>query len=375
MRYCLLLTLLFVIHIGKAQKKLSDDIQSLKIVTLALDQMYNFDFEIAKSTINKLGKPYEKHPAAPYFLSMCIKNEYYPILKNSPQYSPYLALIEQTLYRCQQILDSKPNDPEALFFSLAARGDLALFYSKQNELLKVIQEIRIAYSYMKTALQLKKQYSEFYFFSGLYYFYLEQYPITHPSVKPFMILFEKGNKAQGFADLKSGSQLATFTQNESLIFLSGLYNKYETRPDLSLPFIETLVSKYPNNLNFTQRYFEVLIELKKYDLAMLQAKKLINSQIPFFQISGKIYETIVLEKTNSSLNNLHQNLLLHLNEYFKNNRKSEDLLVMTYSCMARICIKEKNYNKAKAYYQKVIEKTENVSYKKEADDFFKNQKQ
>lgn len=372
----LILIVLSILSVGftnnLGQNDLLKDPQSIALVQMALEKMYNFEFEEAYKIFEPVKEKYPKNGASSFFKSLCLTTEYAPINSANPVYNEYFSLLQLTLNQSSKILEDNPNDPESLFFNLGTHGYLALLYSKDNQFLKSMKEALTAYKQMKQALKLRDQNPDFYFFSGLYYYYLDQYPEVHPMVKPLMVFFDEGNRVKGLLELEHATKHGLFTKTEAKFFMAFVLMKYENKPLQALQFIQEIALKYPKNLNFQAKFIETLIASGKYEQAEVLLQKFVSTKSKYYEVVYLIYQGLLNEKHHKKHDIAKQMFLKALENISKSGRNTTELESYGYAGLARIELSKGNKKGATSYYNKCLEIAEYTSIRNEAKNYFKN---
>ncbi|MBW8051669.1 MAG: hypothetical protein FVQ77_15295 [Cytophagales bacterium] len=341
-----------------SQNYIVDDKVSEELIVKGIDKLYNYEFEEAEVFFKKLKVRLPHHPIYPLLMALMTYWEMMPVFDNKALFDQQEAYLARVLELSDSLLENDENNVELFYAKLTAHSYLSLLHSENNSSLQAVNEARKAYAYMKKGFKLKEQYPEFYFSTGLYNYYVVQYPETHPLYKPFMFFFPGGDKQKGLKQLKLAAQKAVFSKVEALEYLAHIYLKYESSPYKAIEFTQKLVDHYPKNLYMVTRHTEALIASAKYEDARPFISKLMNSGNDFFIMTGQLFVAITREK-------YMQNYLVAKTWYLKaitSGDKFEDFahdyLSFAYTGLARIAIKEGNDKKAEKYYKKALDLTE-----------------
>ncbi len=192
--------------------------------------------------------------------------ENYPLTVTSPQRQSYEKEMLHAIELCEK--KSHPDDEaEYLLCNLGARGMLLLFYADNDLSMNVISMASNTYQLVKRTFDLTDVYADFYFFTGLYNYYREAYPESHPVYKPLALLFPKGDKAKGLKELKIASKNAIILKAEAYSFLNGIYMNFENNFREAEFYSKSLYELYPNNTAYLTEYIKNLLLIKEYDRA------------------------------------------------------------------------------------------------------------
>lgn len=262
-----------------------------------MDSIYNLNFPFANDIVNQIEQRISQHPGVFLLRAFLVSQEYVPLREGTNEYNEFVHYLVRSLEESNKFLEKNDKDVEGIFFNMAAHSYLTQLYAGNGNNLKAAGEAKNAYNYIKPGFDLIDKFPDFYFPSGLYNYYREEYPEIHPYFKAVVWLFRSGDKQLGLEMLKKGTENALFTRTESLFYLGHIYLRYENKPQMSLPYAEKLIHFYPRNLIFNILYVENLLRIKNYFKALPYIKLLRNSDKAFFRYTGEIFYGIYLEKT------------------------------------------------------------------------------
>lgn len=245
------------------------DSVSLSLVKTGIENIYNFRFSEAEKLCQSLNKSYPEHPVI-YLLRGMIKYwQNYPLIPTSVLRSAY----EKDMRKCIELCETgkgKTDDAEFLLADLSARGMLLLFYADNNLSGEVIPLATSTYQLIMRSFDYTSQYNDFYFFTGLYNYYRETYPVAYPLYKIVAFLFPKGDKEKGLAELNIVASNSIFLKAEATSFLSGIYTSFENDFSKARDYSKSLYELYNRNLQYRVLYIKNLLLTKKYDEAEKQ---------------------------------------------------------------------------------------------------------
>jgi hypothetical protein len=356
---------LFFLFFNNANAQILRDNESKQLIISGLDKLYNYEFKEADILLQKVKAKYPNHPVTP-LLSAVQLNWQYLDIAHMPKVA---ALHKQYLEKCVELtepmIDDKDKFAEAVFFMLTSHGYIALSNTYSKEYLKAANEARKAYGYLKDGFKLMEKNPEFYATTGLYNFYIEQYPETHPIVKPAMIFFANGNKKLGLDYLDMASKKALFSKIEATYYLAHIYLKYENLPAKSLIYSTLLAEKYPNNLIFLMRNIEGLVLAGKYEEAIPKIEILRKNPDKVYQLSADVFDGIIAEKFKKN-DKLAASFYWASFKFQRDEQYTKNYHAMAYAGIARIYNRMNDKAKAKEYYEKCLDIAEYKSLIQEA---------
>ena len=243
--------LFFFFHTSASSQNLVYNDQEIKIlIKSGLDKTYNFEFDSAEKIYAQVKVKYPLNPAYNFLMAL---NSYWKMFyfnNYKEKSSEYLKFLEDALQQTEQLDKIAHNNPETIFFYLAIHSSFALYFVQNKEKMKAVGSAKKTYDNIRNGYPLKEKYAELYFSSGIYDFYREQYPITHPVYKSFLWMFAPGSKQKGLQELLMASKYSVFSRTEAKFYLVMILLKYENDPTGALLHADGLIKQYPKNMNF-----------------------------------------------------------------------------------------------------------------------------
>lgn len=371
MKHLLFLLTLFISIIAFSQRKIYTDSLGTTLGKKALNKIYNY--EEAEKIIEKEIKPlYEFHPAYPLLKSFVYYHKSIPLLGENPYEIEHLESLKQAIEYAQKMLDKDEEDVEATFFMMLSSSFLALFHAENENYFKAMSEAKTTYSYIKQGIDLKNQNADFYLSSGLYNYYVVQYPENKPIVKPLMWFFPNGSKKKGLEWMKIGAKKGFFTKVEALMYLTHVHLKYEESYSEAVKYGQKLSNLYPKNSWYLAQYAETLLANKEYEKAKVKLDVLIKSDQEYFQMVAYVLLGIYYEKGKQNYSLAQEYYIKGKKIGEKNLKYSYDYLGFCYAGNARIALSKSNKEKVKVWYEKTLEVSEYPTIKREAQNFLDN---
>lgn len=286
-----------------AQSYFLSDTLFVKRVEKNIDSIYNYNFELVDNIYTELLRKYPNHPFPDLFYSTSLYWKYFPIIPGCSSEELYLKKINSAIDKAEKMLEKNENNPEAIFFHLMSRMLIMQYYADNSLSSKVVTHLGPAYKMVSKGFELKNNLSDFNFSTGVYNYYREYYPKTHPVYKPFAYFFPDGDAKLGLKQLEYNWQHGVFLHSESLFFLAYINLYFEKDYRNALKYVKQLEKEFPNNLLYISYNLQTLLLLNKYNKANTLISKLENSphENDFFKITAKIYRGIICEKKEKDL--------------------------------------------------------------------------
>ncbi|TAF63265.1 MAG: tol-pal system protein YbgF [Cytophagales bacterium] len=364
---------------AKKPQMLINDPQLRIDIVLAINDMYNFQFDKAEQQYDWFMQKYPEHPM-PYFLKAL--NTWWKILPHlgldyREHDAAFLNYLDQTIYYAERLKKTSDDDIEAFFFLSAAYAFKGRIHGERKNWAKAIGAVKNAITYLHKGEELNQNNIELMFGRGLYNYYAVWLPNEYAMLKPVMALFKKGDKTLGLEQLKNAALNAFYTQTEAQYFLTEIYRNEENKPQEAFHLTEYLHKTYPENACFHRDFTVLCFTLGKYELveplSYRMLERLQAQQIGYNGIDGRYanYFLGYLEKTRGNKEKSYDFFLKAMDFAEKINAYEYGYYHSTLYNLADYAMQEKNYLKAALYYNKLKKYAKkDTIYYKDAKKFF-----
>lgn len=351
----LLLITLFGFEVGHCQENvLFDNPEYLSMVDKGGNYIYNGSFDSAVMMIDTLAGYLPEHPLIPMMRAMNEAWKDQPINTQSKYYPAHEKYIMEVIAKCEAIKVKSPDDIEALFFEMSARGLLAEYYADEGSAFKALSEAKVTYDLIKQAMELTDRSPEFYFLSGLYNYFREKYPERHPIYKPFVWVFKAGDIDTGLMQLDRAVQKSSIVKIEAALYLAYIWLRYENNPLEAKGYLSDLNNQYPKNNYFIAKLMECLILLKQYEEALPLIRQLQATDNAYYNMCGAIYmgHYMFNKKKNKEEGKVYfQNGIMIGNDFPNRGGYYRSVAFLG---LGQIAILNKQYDLAEEYFEKVL---------------------
>jgi hypothetical protein len=259
--------------------------------TQAINLMYNFKFEEARRQFLWLKQFYAEHPL-PYFLLGL--NEWWQMMPNLEVEDHDLAFeayMDTSIMKAKVLYDIDKMKVEGAFFLSASYGFQARLYSERKKWLKSAGSANKALKYLDDCREKEELSPELQFGDGLYNYFSVWIPENYPQLRPFLILFEKGDKELGLEQLREVAHNAFYTRTEAQYWLMRILFTEENDYQAALHESEYLNKTYPDNAYFHRYYARLLFHSGRYARAKVLAEDLLmkvdSSYTGYEAVSGR----------------------------------------------------------------------------------------
>lgn len=314
----IILVLVLIALQGSGQKRLLENPGILSDIEDCISATYNCNFPVAHNIILDVEKNIPDHPVVDFLKSFILYWEYYPITPGHKKEDEFVDHMENCIRKSEAWVKREPEELEAIFFDLFSRAFYVMFWADNGKPGKVFPHLNVLYQRTMQGFDLKEEFSEFYFTTGLYNYYIKAYPEKHPAYKPIVIFFREGNQEKGLEQLEYCSNNAIFLKVEAKFFLSLIYLNYEKDLEIASSYAADLYREFPQNSFYTGKYLEILLFNRKYFFAPVLLKNLENREDPFSRMQFHLYHAYYLEKYEKRLEEARNeyNSALEISEQF-----------------------------------------------------------
>ncbi|UBM57932.1 tetratricopeptide repeat protein [Marinilongibacter aquaticus] len=319
----------------------------------ALDKIYNFEFTEAEHELQPLYSKYKDHPVSHLLRATWLYWKYRPVAQNAVQAKAYLNELEKCIALGERLIRVPKYKAEATFYLLSAHGFISKFHHFNHDYIKAAFEAKNAYSYLKDGFDYMDVNPDFLFTSGLYQYYREQYPESHPQVKPIVYFFKEGNKAEGLVNMRRAVKVALFSQVEAADYLGGICLKYESRNREALQIYSNLHKKYPKNPDFLLRYIEVLAANGLFDDVQKNVGRLRSYSGSDYQVAYHLFKGEFDQHRGEF--DLAKKEFLQCVELEPDGYHTDDMKAAAYLQLGKIAFSEKRYPAAKQYLKACLD--------------------
>lgn len=308
-----------------------------------------------------------EHPVVPMLKALDILWEHIPLVTVDTIFTKFRANLYEVIRLASKLGRKKDEDPEAIFFEMAARGLLAEYYADDGQYMKAISEASKAYGLLKQGFDLTEEVPEFYFTVGIYNYFREKYPEKYPVYKPFMWLFKSGDAEKGLEQIKIACEKTVISRVEAYVYLSYIYLRYEYKPRRAQQYLIDLNRDYPNNPYIQTKLLESLTSGNDFEKASLEMiRGLAESDRPYYQLAGRAFWGFYEERVNANTSNAiyHYKVGLKAGSDIKGHGEFYKSLV--YLGLGRIHYQREEYDQAEDYLEEALRFAETKYIEEEA---------
>ncbi|HRJ98304.1 MAG TPA: hypothetical protein PL089_01655 [Ignavibacteria bacterium] len=230
-----------------------------------IEHVYHLKFDSADIEFKEVVRMEPQNPAGYFFLTVVDWWKINIEKENEDLDEKFMEKVEKVIDVCDERLDKNENDDMALFYKGGALGYRGLVNSIRESWLKAAEDGREALNLLQKAHEINKNNKEVIFGVGLYNYFADYIPERYPVVKPLMLIFPKGDKLKGLAQIKETSVSAKYAKTEARFVLAYLYLIYENNYFETEIYSKPLHEEYPENPIFEKYLYNSYAGLGKWN--------------------------------------------------------------------------------------------------------------
>lgn len=248
-----LLTIIFISVVSIFAQNY-DWVRHDSLIKAGYNQLYNVQFTNAEETFSIIEKEYPLHPSGKFFQSMIL---WWKILVNPNNENNDAILINQlneVINFCDKILDKNKNNKDAILFKGCAFGLKTELRALRENWLRAVLDGRKALKLISRCYEIDPKNIDLQFAFGLYHYLIDVINERSLVLKPWMYLFEDGNKTRGLRELENVALKGRYARIEARFFLQVFNYMYEHNYKESLKWGKYLLDEFPPNPCFKKYY-------------------------------------------------------------------------------------------------------------------------
>lgn len=343
--------------------------------TEAVNNMYNFKFDVSDAYFVELQVKHPEHPMPYFLLALSDWWKMMPSLSNSdedfssPYQKSFIENLDLAIDKGEALLDKNKDNAEASFFLCAAHGFKGQFFADKKEYMKAAMQGKSALKYLDGFKGKGSLSPEFLFGESLFNYYSEWIKEEYPLLKPIVSLFPKGSKTKGIAQLKECAHNAFYTRIEAQYYLMRIYyyekeqtKGEETNIQKAFSYARYLSNFFPDNPYFQRMHARLAYELgymSECETICYDINYKVNIGMPGYdeKFTGRYASyflgKILYEKNNYEKSIFYFNKVIAFAE--SNNLNNMGYSLSAYYHMGMIEKSKGNLEASKIYFGKVIE--------------------
>jgi tetratricopeptide (TPR) repeat protein len=232
-------------------------------ISLAVNNMYNFNFTDAEREFRFIKYDYPKHPLPDFLLGLSQWWRIMPNLDDESFDARFVMHMDSAIYKAEKLLEIDENNKEGAFFLAAAHGFKGRLYSERRSWRKATYAGSQALKYLDVGKSGTDAFfhPELMFGDALFNYYREWIPENYPLLKPILVFFPRGDKQIGLEQLREVSKNSFYSRTEAQYFLMRILYYEEKDVEGGYEMARYLHQTFPNNAYF-HRFYVMLSYLR-----------------------------------------------------------------------------------------------------------------
>lgn len=257
------------------------------LIHQGMNEAYNFQFEAAEKTFNKILELKPNSPEGYYRISLI---HFWIFLgsRDEGEYQTFLKFADLAQQKADKLLDKNKKDYLTKYISGNLYSFRAMAQATNNKSVDAFWSCKNAVNYYEDVLKQNPRYYDAYLGLGLFDYAMSFVPDFLKWAVNLTGL--SSDKARGFKYIKTAYKKGINCKTEAAFHLSKVYTDYLAEYDSAFILLQDLSSKFPKNALFNYQYAVSLIKAKQLDRALPILDRVIqlnNKKMP--QITALAY--------------------------------------------------------------------------------------
>ena len=215
-----------------------------------LNLLYDMEFEAARARFDSIDTRYPNHPVGPFLKGLNIWWSIMLDLSDTSHDEAFMNAMNETIDRCDALLDDTPDHFDATFFKGAALGFRGRLRSNRGNWFKATLDGKRAIGYVREVAQQAPENNDYVFGKGMYDYYAAIIPEQYPVSKALMWMLPDGDRERGLDLIRRAAEKGWYIQTEAVYFLTQIHYLYEKDFQTASDRVGSLRKAHPNNSYF-----------------------------------------------------------------------------------------------------------------------------
>lgn len=229
-----------------------------------VDLIYNLRFDAAERHFEAIIEAEPDNPLGYFFRTMVAWWRVLIDLDDESHDEAFYAQLEQCIEVCDRRLAEDPMDFDAILFKGGAIGFRGRLRGDRGQYLKAARDGLRCLPLLEKSRQLEPGNKDILFGQGIYNYFAEVMPQRHRIIRPIMIFLPDGDRELGLRQLDEVAREGMYARTEAAYFLAQIYRIFEEGALKSLPYLEELYARYPDNALFHRYTARILVEVGRW---------------------------------------------------------------------------------------------------------------
>ncbi len=237
------------------------------LILAGINQIYDIKFEEAYGTFEKVRQVAPHNPAGKFFDAMVTWWQILLDLNNTRFDELFYTKLQNVINQCDSILETSPDNYDALFYKGGALGFRGRLLSVRHEWVKAALDGKDALPIVGKIAKVYPDNKDIQLGLGIYNYYAAVIPEKFPFVKPLMYLFPRGNRELGLSQLEIAATEGHYAKYETRYFLLMINFDFEKNYAEALRYCKILLSDFPNNPKFENFLARIYFRTRSFNKA------------------------------------------------------------------------------------------------------------
>jgi tetratricopeptide (TPR) repeat protein len=215
----------------------------------AINSLYNLKYQEAEQRCNEVITMAPGDPRGHFIKGMAYFYKY-RLQQNKADYNRFMQLTQNTIAVCENVLKSRPNDSQALFYmggSYGYRG-ICRFFNPEERMKTITQSLwdgKKGYDYLNDAVKADPNNADAQMGFGLFNCLVAQAPaVIKPAIKLAGFTTDRN---LGLKQLENAAVTGIYTRPEAQYWLSTFYQEMEETAPRAIYHLKNLTVQFPQN--------------------------------------------------------------------------------------------------------------------------------
>ncbi|MEL7832719.1 tetratricopeptide repeat protein [Fodinibius sp. Rm-B-1B1-1] len=346
---------------------------------VAVDSVYNFNFESAEQKLQPWKEQYPDHPLWSLFEGMQL---WWTVLSDLNDHShdrEFIKQMKKTDYVASKLLHDQSKHVDGLLIKAISNGYTARQYANREKWISSINYGREAIKAYNYLLDVQPNLKDLKLAEGLKLYYLDYIPDRYPAVKTVSWAMPNGNQEKGLQFIRRASKEGVFARAEATYFLGNINYNYEKEFDIAVRHFEELYEQYPHNNYYVRILVKSYYRQQQFANALQVIEESVNrwekKELPH---KGILKEELLTWKGRILEQEGNKNeALTCFKKAFEISKKlpntqSRPFYVVSGYYAGKLLHEEGSTEQAKSYLKNVVQSNVKKSYREQANELIKN---
>lgn len=247
-----------------------------ELINKGIDHVYRLQFDSANTIFQGFINSDPRDPTGYFLQSM---TEWWRIYINKDDRSNddnYLAKVDRCIKICEERIDENENDDWATFLLGGVIGYRGFMNVMRDNWLKAIDDGKQGLNLIQKSYDMNPSNKDAVLGLGIYNYAVDYVVDRYPFLKAVLFFFPKGNKELGLSQLRDVASNGRYSKTEAAVTLAYIHLSYEKNYIEALNYVNSLVSRYPDNPVFGRFLGKCYVGTNNYGAGVQQYRSMLQ---------------------------------------------------------------------------------------------------